>query len=630
VLDPDEALRDGFDPLGEGPERALVPHITFVRAVEELRDRLADEAYCGVLLREPARFELTHLREAVLACRTRTMTVVLDLSDADLSGRAEAPILATTRPDLVVLGEGLTGAEVPFGAFVGTEATFEVWTRPGNAFLHTNTYGGNKLALRKVRAGLLRRFEPGSPVLTTVARAESDRDLVLDLYGRHVNAATAKVHRMLRGALNIVRAEGARVTVELDSGRRLDLVDGVSGGGLGVGGHNPDDARTEVLRGHDPDTDYTAKLEGALARETGLARTFPGVSGASAVETALTLALLAQRQGQQRRRRIIVFDHNYGGKTLIALLATAAAGSREPFAPLYDGVRYLDPFAPDAAERLHAELASNEVALVWLELVHGSSDSYATLPADLLGIVARERERQGFLVGVDEILTSFYRCGPRFAFHGRLPEVDLMTVSKALSYLCFPVSAAVVSESVYERARAANPRLVDELKERYAHPLGAHFAVHSLAQVDALDLAGRSAALANDLCAAVAAVDAESRTIGRRFIEGLFVRLEMKPPQLPGRLADRAGELSMISVILWWITRARVFVLYDCFGPHQISGPEEAARITEGIRALATKSPYGLLRDAAAFLATEAVLSRWNGRRRRRRAGAFPTPSGTP
>jgi acetylornithine/succinyldiaminopimelate/putrescine aminotransferase len=603
MLDSGDGLRADFDPLGEGPERALVPGVIFVRSVDDLRIALDSGTYCAMLVREPAVFARTELADAVAAARDQGLTVAADLSDSDLSESSGALSrrLTEIRPDIVVVGEHLTDSEVPFGAFAGTAAAFEPWTRPENAFLHSNTYGGNTLAMRKVKERLLRHFEPDHRARDVVARAERDWDRALGLYGRHVNAATERMHRTLRGALHVVRAEGARLTVELDSGRRLELVDGVCGGGLGVNGHNPPDARTEVLRRHDPTVDYVGRLESLLAAETGLARVFPQVSGAGAVETALTLALLAQRG----RRRIIVFDHNYGGKTLVALLATAATRSRAPFGPLYDGVRYLDPFASDAAARLEEELASDEVALVWLELVHGSSDSYAALPDDLLAIIARERDRRGFLVGVDEILTSYYRCGRRFAFRGRLPEVDLVTVSKALSYLCFPVSAAVVSESVYERAARSHPRLVEDLKARYANQLGAHFAVHSLTRVDELDLADRTDALARGVRDGIATMDARSRSVDRRFAEGLFVRLEMVPPKLPGPLAKHVGDLSVLSTILWWVTRARVFVLYDCFGIPLIAGADDISRINAGVRALSKKSPYGLLWSAFVFIAKE-------------------------
>lgn len=620
VLDGSGRLRATLDPLGVGPGAALVPGVECVPDTDGFGRALRGRAYCGALIVAPGRLGPAAVREAARRARGAGVPVCLDLSDSglDWSGEPDGEaLLLAARPDLVVVGERLTGYEVPFAAVVGTAAAFAPWNEPGNAFLHSNTYGGNTLAMRKVKhhlAGLL----GGDPtVRETLERADRDWRAVLCLYAAHVNPETVRLHRRMRGALHVVRADGARLTVELDSGRRLDLVDAVCGGGLGVNGHNPDDARTAVLAEHDTAADYCARLETVLAEETGLARAFPGVSGASAVETAITLAVLAR----ERRRRIIVFRHNYGGKTLAALVATAAEATRAPFGPLYDGVTYLDPFAPDAPERLRRETASGDVGLVWLELVHGSSDTYRPLPDELLAAVEEQRRVHGLLVGVDEVLTSFYRCGRRFAHQGRLPHVDIVTVSKALSYLCFPVASTIVSEEVYERARLREPGLVEELRTRYRNQLGAHFGLHSIAQVDALGLPERTRELERVLGDAMDAMPERSPSVGRRFREGLFVRLEMIPPGLPrlvqrllparyaGRLAAKAGEWSVIAATTWWITRARVFVLYDCLGVPLIAEPRDAARIGAGIRALARRSPARLLAAAAFHQIEQSLLA---------------------
>lgn len=626
-LGPLHGLFDLFDPLDEGPERALVPGVHCVRSRDAFRRELASDQYCAALLRvaqEPAFHESLPV-EALGGFRRRGLPVAVDLSDADLSSWPSSESLqglASIKPDLIVTGESLTDYEVPFGAFSGPLNAFAPWSSADSAFLHSTTYGGNALALRKVAAHL---FEPWAnapiddPTRTAILRAATDWEWVLELYERHVNPATARLHRSLRGLLHVVRAEGSRVTVELDSGRRLELVDGVCGGGLGVNGHNPEDARTEVLARHAPGTDYVARLETVLARETGLARSFPAVSGATAVDTAVTLALLAQK-ADAGRRRIVVFQHNYGGKTLVSLVTTAAEQTRAPFAPLYDDVCYLDPFAPDASARLGEELSTGTVALVWFELIHGSSSSFAPIPDELLALVASERERRGFLVGVDEILTSYYRCGRRFAFQGRLPQVDIITLSKALSYMCFPVAATVVSEQVYRRARQQNPKVVDRLETMYANQLGAHFGLHSIAQVDALDLASRTERLANLVKDGIDGISPHSKSVGRRFAEGLFIRLEVLPAifptALPRALAKYGENLFTLSVIIWWIHRARAFILYDCAGVPLVASEDDVTQMMNGINELSEASPHRILLEGLAFLLRERVAIRGWPRRR--------------
>lgn len=608
VLDPDGTLHRRADPLGEGPERALAPGLVFAATVAALRAALAQAPYCGLVLRGTQGMDaeqLAELADVVRRARGDGARVALDLGDVDpLVARDTASGLLV--PDLFVVGESLTGHQVPFGAFAGGPEMFAPWSSPSTGFLHSNTYGGNTVAMRAVKARLLHRWAEGDPVRDVLAATTGDWQRTLDLYARHVNPMTVRMQRKLRGALHVVRASGARLTVELDSGRRLDLVDGLCGAGLGINGHNPPDAVTEVVRRHDPQRDHVAELERVLARETGLARAFPAVSGASAVESAIILARLARPD----RRRIVVFRHNYGGKTLVSLLATAAERTRAPFGPLYDDIRYLDPFAPGAVDEFRREVADGQVGLVWVELVHGSSDSYAPIPDRLLRAVSEARAEQGCLIGVDEVLTSFYRCGTRFAHHGRLPEIDLMSLSKALSYGCFPTGSALVSEAVHQAARRANPRLVEELRVQHAHQLGAHFALHAVAQVDALEIESRVAALSQVVRQGLADMAGNRRgAVGRRFAEGLLGRFEPRVPRLLRPLVDPEGEPMTYALILWWIRRARAFVVYDVFLLPLVATDEEIRQVMAGARRLSRISAPRLLAQAAVFRLVERVRS---------------------
>ncbi|MBY8875065.1 aminotransferase class III-fold pyridoxal phosphate-dependent enzyme [Micromonospora sp. PLK6-60] len=609
VLDPDGTLHRRADPLGEGPERALAPGLVFADTVAALDESLAQAPCGGLVLRGTDRLGAEHLAEladVVRRARRDGTRVALDLGDVDpLAAHDAASDLLG--PDLFVLGESLTGHQVPFGAFAGDPEMFAPWSHPSTGFLHSNTYGGNTVAMRAVTARLLPRWPEGSPVRDVLAATTGDWQRTLDLYARHVNPMTVRMHRKLHGALHVVRAEGARLTVELDSGRRLDLVDGLCGAGLGINGHNPLDAVTDVVRRHDPGRDYVGELDRILARETGLARAFPAVSGASAVESAIILARLARPD----RRRIVVFRHNYGGKTLVSLLATAAERTRAPFGPLYADIRYIDPYGPEAVREFRREAAGGEVGLVWVELVHGSSNSYAPIPDPLLRAVTEARAEQGLLVGVDEVLTSFYRCGTRFAHQGRLPDIDLMSLSKALSYGCFPTGSALVSEEVYQAARRANPLLVEELRGQHAHQLGAHFAGHAVAQVDALQIASRVAALSEVVRRGLAAMAGNRRgVVGRRFAEGLLGRFEPRVPRPLRRLVDPEGEWLTFALISWWIRRARAFVVYDVFLLPLVATEGEIQQVMDGARRLSRISAPRLLAEAAVFRLVERVRRR--------------------
>ncbi len=436
--------------------------------------------------------------------------------------------------------------------------------------------------------------------------AGDDRwDSVLRVYGELVNPAGAKLHRTLSGGLHVVRAEGATVTVQLDSGQRLDLVDAISGGGLGTGGHNPDDVCTDVLAGHDPDADYFQRLQQTLGAQSGLPRAFPGVSGAGAVDTAMCLALLAQGG----RRTVLVFRGNYAGKTLPALLATANARTRAPFEPLYPDVRYLDPFAPDAVKRLEEELARKDLALVWLEWVHGSAPSYAPIPDALLTLIAREREERGYLVGVDEILTSYYRCGQRFAFMGRLPHVDVVTLSKALSYPDLPgIGHAHVGGRPMPAPRRQMRAPSRSSKPDYGARSGPISVLHSITQqLESAGIPARAEEMSARLRQAFARIGPRRTGFRRYLVEGLFVRLETPPPRSLALLGEAGRDFYAAALTLWWITKAGVFNPADCFGLPLTASAAEADRIVEGIEELAATAPHEIVRHSVTWLVKQRI-----------------------
>lgn len=65
--------------------------------------------------------------------------------------------LANTRPDFVVLSKGLTGGFLPLSAVLTSDAVYELFYgdyADGRAFLHSNTYTGNALAVAVANAAL--------------------------------------------------------------------------------------------------------------------------------------------------------------------------------------------------------------------------------------------------------------------------------------------------------------------------------------------------------------------------------------------------------------------------------------------------------------------------------------------
>src|SRR5262249_48612503 len=155
-----------------------------------------------------------------------------------------------------------------------------------------------------------------------------------------------------------VRASGDFVNAD---GRQV--FDGVSGVACSVRGHHPPTPAAEVDALADADSE--AELARRLRELTGLECMAPAVSGASAVESALKIALVAQFP----RRHVLALKSGFGGKTLFALTGTWNATYKENIDPLYGHVSYIDPFAPDAIAQIDTVFEKHAVAVVQMELI---------------------------------------------------------------------------------------------------------------------------------------------------------------------------------------------------------------------------------------------------------------------
>ena len=141
----------------------------------------------------------------------------------------------------------------------------------------------------------------------------------------------------------------------------------MSGVACSFRGHNPptyvDEMQTLARSSKRRDWDRIRDRPAGSARRPNFATGFrispasssflPAVSGATAVENALKVALVAQSP----KRHILALKAGFGGKTLLRsdghrpILPT-----RSSIDPLYADVHYVDPFAPDAVAQIDALL----------------------------------------------------------------------------------------------------------------------------------------------------------------------------------------------------------------------------------------------------------------------------------
>jgi putrescine aminotransferase len=277
-----------------------------------------------------------------------------------------------------------------------------------------------------------------------------DRQELLSALGRHWNPTAAT---LLAAAGRGVEqsSSGAEVIVE-DGTRGLDLAGSY---GVFLVGHGNERVR-DAARGALLDAPAiapgalhpaTAELFQALAEvlPPNLTRYALGCSGAEIAEIALRAVHLARPD----RRRIVVADGGYHGKTLGALAVLGQGNHRAPFEPL-GGELVTVPYGD--AQAVREALAGGDVAAVFIEPVLGGAH-LTVPPAGYLAAVAAACAQTGTLLVGDEIQTGFGRTGKLFASDHDGVVADIMLLSKSLTGGCMPIAVCALSEAVLDDAR---------------------------------------------------------------------------------------------------------------------------------------------------------------------------------
>lgn len=264
-------------------------------------------------------------------------------------------------------------------------------------------------------------------------------------------------------------AKGRGATVEdVDGNVYIDMFSGA--GVMALGHSHPyvlDAARTQMDKfTHALDMPTEARyrmlqtLKKILPKE--LTRVFfGGPTGSDAVEQALKLA-----KYNTGRYGVIAFEGSYHGMTGGALAATSDSYHRDGFGPLVPGVQFIpypyayrNPFGcPDsrvqmqAAENLARVLSDphsgySQPAAVIVEAVQGEGGTIIPDP-EFLQRVREICSKFEVLLICDEIQCGFGRTGKMFAFEHAGIVPDIMTMSKALGGVGFPISAIAYREEL--------------------------------------------------------------------------------------------------------------------------------------------------------------------------------------
>src|SRR6266536_609321 len=275
----------------------------------------------------------------------------------------------------------------------------------------------------------------------------------------------------------VVGGEG--VWVEDSAGRRY--LDAMSGGSMAATlGHGRTDiieaARAQAKRlAYVHNERLTNPAQERLASELvavapdGFTRARFVTSGSDANEMAIQLARSYHvERGEPQRWQVISPAQAYHGPTMQTLALTGRPGLQGPFGPYLPEHLHIPPstwrFDPTGEEALQAldraleEAGPGTVSAFFCEPISGASLPVYTPPRAFWEGLAQRRERHGFLVCFDEIVTGVGRTGGWFAGAETACVPDIIATAKGLGAGYAVIGAVLVREHVYEAVARGSRR----------------------------------------------------------------------------------------------------------------------------------------------------------------------------
>jgi adenosylmethionine-8-amino-7-oxononanoate aminotransferase len=183
--------------------------------------------------------------------------------------------------------------------------------------------------------------------------------------------------------------------------------------------------------------------------------------GSEANETALQLARLYHvERGDTKRWRVISPAQAYHGSTMGTLALTGRPHLQAPYEPYLASHLHippstwrLDPTGEAALETLDRaidEAGADSIAAFFCEPVGAAALPGHRPPEAFWNGLAERRERHGFLVCFDEVVTGIGRTGSWLAAHQLPIQPDIVAIGKALGGGYVPLGAVLCRSHVYE------------------------------------------------------------------------------------------------------------------------------------------------------------------------------------
>lgn len=184
----------------------------------------------------------------------------------------------------------------------------------------------------------------------------------------------------------------------------------------------------------------------ALSAASGMDRVFFTNSGAEAIEGALKTARKYAWTKKSGRYEFIAMNHSFHGRTVGAVSVTGHAEYREPFEPLFPGVRFADYNDLDSVKAL----VNEKTCGIILEPLQGEGGIHPATQEFMEGI-RKLCDENDILMICDEIQCGMGRTGSMFVWQSFDTRPDIMTMAKAIGN-GIPVGAFAMTEKVAENS----------------------------------------------------------------------------------------------------------------------------------------------------------------------------------
>lgn len=203
---------------------------------------------------------------------------------------------------------------------------------------------------------------------------------------------------------------------------------------------------------------------------TGLTRNmskiFYASEGSSAVEIALKMAIHARLiRKRTEKNQIACLSNSYHGETLLALAVSDLGLYRQPYeaflpkVTIINNIPYVtsrqDPLWLNCDEHwLQVEQQLNQLktslSILIVEPIVQGAGGMKVYSQDLLAKLSHWCQCNDVYLVVDEIMTSFGRTGPMFAYEYANINPDFICIGKGMTSGFLPMSAVMTTQEIYQ------------------------------------------------------------------------------------------------------------------------------------------------------------------------------------